>query len=811
MGQTIAPDATITFSRDFVVIPFEESLLIEGLPTDEVLDGALAQTVMPGLISALDGTRTFEKVCQIYSSVPRKVLVESVERLIEWGFAREEAAGSVDGESTAIWSFLRRMNQKRRTPHLAFELGSPPNIPSVLLVASPVFRHYLPVLSTLMAQSGITSTLQETRKPLSEERNEKSSLIVYLADGPARQSIAHGCDHRSGERVPLLLSYADIDGGFRVGPYSEVCAECAGALQRAGEEDHATDVVSLECTLDMWMPILSLELFHRAYDTGCALAQNQRRGFDPDGNDSVLVVDDPSLHSNEDTAHASTEIALLYEKYIQYERPSEYVVATTKTKNSNDGHLPKRLRHGRSEALPLVSVSLPQRASQAILGNNSVRSRSLTLEHLAILLCLSGGHRNEAGAQVRRWTPTAGNLNSPELYLYVRDVTPLRAGLYYYNSLEHKLVEVRSEADGMVEGLLETIRERSPSNVPSAILFGTAAFHRVRNKYSAFGYKLCHLDAGVCAGQVCQIASTLGLTALLYPDGFLGDGIDLLRLNSPQECLTIAIGLHVFQPRRENLRLSSPVGETNPSLENQPRERTGDDTSFALIERMIHESRSASALKIVEESENAFAGVRRLTKRAWERLSVEAKREELSLEQVYLQRRSLRSFSNQPIQKENLECLLGILLQADLRRCKVHQTQSLELQVIVIAQRCEGMEPGVYEMTKGCLLLIGPLISKDQISRIVLQEELRLAPVLVWFFANGERACGLAGSSGYREILVRGGAVAHDLATASAALGIGSVLVGGMRSAHAPSFMGLNMRTKLGLLGVALGYPNSTE
>lgn len=124
----------------------------------------------------------------------------------------------------------------------------------------------------------------------------------------------------------------------------------------------------------------------------------------------------------------------------------------------------------------------------------------LTIEELAYLLWYTQGVKRVTPRPVTlRTVPSAGARHSFETYLLINNVSGLKAGLYKYVALEHKLIVVNLEP-----GLSKKVARSAANQVfinDSAITFvWTTAVYRMKWRYGERAFRYIHLDAG----HVCQ-------------------------------------------------------------------------------------------------------------------------------------------------------------------------------------------------------------------------------------------------------------------------------------------------------------------
>src|SRR6185312_1758112 len=175
-------------------------------------------------------------------------------------------------------------------------------------------------------------------------------------------------------------------------------------------------------------------------------------------------------------------------------------------------------RYPSAEHIALPSgdaLSEPEGNLLAHLTGTGRPSQRLTLPRLANLLRLTGGmdrSSTQTKNRTRRWAPTGGNLGSVELYVAARNIDGLPCAIYFYQPQEHTLARIsRVMQAAEMEELFEQMASSGSS--ADALLFFTAAHHRLAQKYGAFAYRLTQLDAGVAQVQARTVASGLGLSA----------------------------------------------------------------------------------------------------------------------------------------------------------------------------------------------------------------------------------------------------------------------------------------------------------
>jgi SagB-type dehydrogenase family enzyme len=200
--------------------------------------------------------------------------------------------------------------------------------------------------------------------------------------------------------------------------------------------------------------------------------------------------------------------------------------------------------------LPSELLRLSQPVGEAIEQRVSGRDyvyEPLTLAELATLLHYAGGVRNRAPAyNVRdfpfRYSPSAGGLQSIELYVVANLVDDVPKGLYHF-----------APGDGTLELLNAGYLRHRITNAcaaqefiryASATIVLTGVLSRVEWKYGVRSYRYVHLDAGIVCQQLYLVGVALGLSVCAVA-GFSDDEVDdLLGLDGRDEfsVLLVAVG-----------------------------------------------------------------------------------------------------------------------------------------------------------------------------------------------------------------------------------------------------------------------------
>lgn len=203
-------------------------------------------------------------------------------------------------------------------------------------------------------------------------------------------------------------------------------------------------------------------------------------------------------------------------------------------------------------------VQLPARApvtmglNHALLQRQCVRAydpvESPSLQHLSDWLGWGCGliHRGaEAEGKVSRTYPSGGGLYPLELYIAIRRVQDLDAGLYHYNLRQHSL-EVLGDAT-VSDAVFENLTQRDAADSCHLAVVVTAIFMRSQYKYGERGYRFVLLEAGHLMQNLSLLAPAVGL-GMVPLGGYYDDKLhDLMGVNGVDEAVvyTAVAGLPV--------------------------------------------------------------------------------------------------------------------------------------------------------------------------------------------------------------------------------------------------------------------------
>lgn len=163
--------------------------------------------------------------------------------------------------------------------------------------------------------------------------------------------------------------------------------------------------------------------------------------------------------------------------------------------------------------LPQPQIKGRVSLEEAIKKRTSVRKFSpkpLSLQHLSQILWAAQGITQEN--DTKRTCPSAGALYPLEIYLVVKNVENLRAGIYRYDVFQHS-IEFLSRGN-YAERLADAcLGQLFISEAPLVIVIG-AEYERTTWRYGERGIRYVHMEAGHCGQNICLQVETLGLATV---------------------------------------------------------------------------------------------------------------------------------------------------------------------------------------------------------------------------------------------------------------------------------------------------------
>ncbi|WP_217365466.1 nitroreductase family protein [Bacillus velezensis] len=202
---------------------------------------------------------------------------------------------------------------------------------------------------------------------------------------------------------------------------------------------------------------------------------------------------------------------------------------------------------------------------------------------------------------------------------------------------------------------------------------------------------------------------------------------------------------------------------------------------FQLIDQLIDET---NQLRFDSYSNQSYREIRTEanTKDSMLPLPKPNKEEKIGLYNVLQNRTATRDYNGAAIALEDLGTILSASKQEDEMNWFRNINEGIDITLSVMAWRVQGLDcPCFYDYCAAnhSLYPTGTIPEQNNAENWFLQREFMYAPVIV--IVNGTMSCSLEqyGSHGYRHLLVRGGAAAHNAWLAALTLGLSGTIFAG--------------------------------
>jgi SagB-type dehydrogenase family enzyme len=817
------------FTRKFVTVPFEDGLLVDGAGGLKILQGKAMEVLLPDLIELMDGARTVEEIQGALTTIPPEDVQAAISMLSECGLVEDGGCETAPaGWNPETFSYLQRYVGSSSDCPNAQEAYAELQAREALVVASSETRLQADLLTSLLRKTGVKSVVRVSRTefpwdiPTPESKpSGLTPLIVSVAAGALEDEwhlkLDDWCYERRRPWLRVMLRESGED--LELGPYfygaGGPCFRCSSPQLRPPIHSRPWQV-SAPIALHLQIGLVAAEIIYLSTRILQSRAGEVRR-YDGDlqlvGSSRCVFVPGcprcrPAPRAAQDHSEATIDTAVVFEDHIGLQSGSD---SSAGQENTGAGwrersHSPAR----RMTNCPAISLGreLPKLDFPILdMGpaNAPASNRALTLDNLGPLLLMTAGVRRYGMRRVKRWAATGGNLGSVELFLIANRVEGLKPGAYFYEAADHTLSLIERHHERMpFTDFMRRVQSNGDGDMPDALVIFTGAFHRVREKYGAFGYRLTHLDSGAGVSQMRFLANALKIPChplRRWPDDLIED---VLSLEPLDEIPTGVLPLCASSAQRPSVMTRPGLPVSNRSLDQFIGLGAEEITRMVYRDGRMNESDLALGEYAVPEELLRRPGGQ---KGAIVSLPVERVGGRL-LDEVLSSRHSVRTYTDDPVSLAQLSTILGYAHRWDAAEWRSGERGEEDLKFTVLANNVEGLEPGVYayEPVSHELVSLRGALSVEESSDLFVQPEFAEAPVTVWIGANLAAACSRAGSFGHRRLLIRAGAAGHRLWMASLALGMAGCLVAGIKPRAARTSFGLDGYTNASLLAFAAGH-----
>ncbi|TCP09399.1 SagB-type dehydrogenase family enzyme [Crenobacter luteus] len=419
---------------------------------------------------------------------------------------------------------------------------------------------------------------------------------------------------------------------------------------------------------------------------------------------------------------------------------------------------------------PLARDGGRERSLDEALRAPAERRTPLTLAELGELLYLSAGVTARRGGLALRAAPSSGALFPSELYLIVRRVDGLPAGLYHYDAERHRLAALGAPPQDVGTPGLEDA---------DAVVVLTAVFRRTGYKYRDRAYRYAVADAGHLLENLRLAGHRAGMAVTFAGRFDEARSAAALGVDGVEEGVLAVAALHpatgaaprpAAPPRGWFAAPPSPagsaVGVTGMAHLATSLRWTPDDVGDGDI--------------VLPAPVPAAAGVA----------------------DTLVKRRSQRRFLDRPVPLAALSSLLADVAQPP--------QLSDALRLYLVVNRVAGLGSGVYRYRPGHALQRvrdGDFAAAAR-SAALSQDVIGEAAVVL--LLSAERGALLAeGARGYRHGYLEAGMLGQRWLLGAVARGLAACPVGGFYDDEAAALIGVDGRREWVLHFAALGWPAS--
>jgi len=542
--------------QGLAMTPMGESLLIEGGPSRQVLNGKAALSLMPRFLEALDGQRSREQLCHDLALGGAQV-DQAVRLLDECGLLEWVSPDAAPSRSDHVSAYLSRTIAVSESRASADDLICALSEWTVLLAAPGYLAE--PIAADLSA-TGVgmvqVMTAAQTARALA---GTIGACVAAVFDSPQDADALDLVAASAQDRRPVLRfsgtgDWAEVGPAF-CGP-STACIDCfrRGQLAGWGQAEPAggrpTGTEPSSAALAGLLASLATSALLGIL-TGQApeppLRQVTRVVLSGLAIESLNVTADPECvrcAGGTPPADRAVRDLLAYEWQSARGAPwLEPADATTPARRDRIIALPRE-----RDGFPgYPRHSLPDRAA------GPRPAHGITETVLAELMARVGGFApatadSPEGAD-HRWAPSGGNLGSVVIYLITDlDLFGLPGTIFRYDDLQHEVMGVRADRVGVPAFLRATDLDAGGHG---AVVVLVAQVGRLRQKYGDFAWRLAHLDAGCAALQLRLVAESYGLLAT-FASSWPAELAELLDLDKQEEAVTAIAGLAPAVGQRAN-------------------------------------------------------------------------------------------------------------------------------------------------------------------------------------------------------------------------------------------------------------------
>lgn len=172
--------------------------------------------------------------------------------------------------------------------------------------------------------------------------------------------------------------------------------------------------------------------------------------------------------------------------------------------------------------------------------------KTISFEEVSNLIYFSCGKRGEMSAYNKRnfplrFFPSAGGLQSTDVFIISNNIEKLDNGMYYYDYEDNSLV--LTQRGYMRNKILDCCIDQNFMEDASLVFILVSNLNRVKWKYGKKSYRFTHVDTGIVAQNIHLIATANKMRSCMIA-GFDDDKINqLLMLDGEMEFVSLIIAI----------------------------------------------------------------------------------------------------------------------------------------------------------------------------------------------------------------------------------------------------------------------------
>ncbi len=758
------------------------SLLFEGARGTQVVGGKSARTLLPKVLPLLDGTRSIDELQQALPGLSARAVRDIVTLLYSRGLLEDglpDDTHAVSPTLAPLAAFAGRYNDVTRVNRHRGEALQ--RLADARVAVGGSARAAQLAFAALDGQN--LGALSVSARPADIAADATLLVAVFEStDDAATASEWFAAARALG--IPALHAHVASDA-VEIGPlYIPGVSGCHDCFR------HVRDVPIGGAAPDLgfWMGVLGLHAMNviarvgpvKLFNTARVHTRTEQGRFYektrlarlPGCPHCGLADAGPTLHEPggriwllHNAAHGITCQALRNPRDHQIHYAAANIALTQEA--------PKPWYGADTIALPPVAeVGAPP---PWLTRPQAFRDERPDLASLAALLHFAVGYQvlpgvDGQGAITRRIAPSGGGLGASQLFVAARKVDGLPRGIYRYDGLRHQLDRITEASDDLLAGAVGV----PTAELPPAVIVQVADMMKLRQKYDKFAFRLGSLDAGATQAFLHEVGDALGWRLQEYVG---------LRDKAMAQALNLAVAGH-----RQMVCHAIGWGEAFGGAEPP-------DLS-------LHHYQYPDTL--IEWSGSLDAPARGTPAAVDAALLPPASVHDLST--LLLARRSIRSYAERAVPSKVLGAIAALGSQVNALR-EGHGGLGLRLKLwVVVATGTADLAPGVYRSEDGVLQRRRDALTLAQIESLGQQKGFARAPAVLLVTGDFEHTVRHFGARGYREMLMRAGAMLARAQMVAGSWGVGGCLWGGIAEEAWGPALGIDRYRDCPLFAASLGY-----